>query len=597
LRKEQFEREPTFAKRDEAPLYDALDRWARTTQTGDRAELSDVPDDFSAWREVASTAETCTGQKCPHYDRCFVFKMRKAAADADVVVVNHHLFFADLALRSSSAGDAGAAVLPPYDAVIFDEAHAVEDVATENFGVQLSDYRVAELARDALKVAATRPALAAARNAATQLLGEGKAFFDAAIRCRPASASRGGERDAAGFPRRRAEPDGRGMESDRWAIAAGSLDDAEPERLRLFELVRSLGAALSQSADEDARLLERRCSAMCAAIDLFAPPRTQAARTDVEYDPGEAPPATREATRAAIVHWAELRAGHLFLHASPIDVARLLQDRLYDRIGPIVFTSATLAVAGSLDYFARRVGLKDAQGPLFPLDEAVLASPFDYGNNAALYVPREMPDPSDDGFAEAVAAQLRELLPVTGGRAFALFTSLRNMRRVHQIVAPELPWRVLLQGERPKAHLLRAFREEPSVLFASQSFWEGVDVPGEALSLVVIDKLPFASPSEPIVQARIDDVRAGGGEPFSSFQLPQAALALKQGFGRLIRSARDRGIVAILDPRILRKSYGRRFLESLPQCRLVRTPAEARAFWSRSADAHTAPSRVHGTPT
>jgi ATP-dependent DNA helicase DinG len=263
-----------------------------------------------------------------------------------------------------------------------------------------------------------------------------------------------------------------------------------------------------------------------------------------------------------------------------VDVAGIFQDHLYDRVGPVVFTSATLAVGGSLDYFARRVGLKDEGGPLFPLDEAVLPSPFDYEANAAIYLPERMPDPQDDRFADAVADELRQLLSITAGRAFALFTSLRNMRRVYELLAPELPWQVLLQGERPKAQLLKAFRERPSVLFASQSFWEGVDVQGDALSLVAIDKLPFASPGEPLVQARIERLRAQGEDPFTAFQLPEAALALKQGFGRLIRSAKDRGIVALLDPRIAGRGYGRRFLQSLPRCRVVRSPEQARDFWT-----------------
>jgi len=340
-------------------------------------------------------------------------------------------------------------------------------------------------------------------------------------------------------------------------------------------------------------LLERRCSALAAELSLFGrrasvcsglrpPPVAGKAgssaplRPDIEYDEGEAPPQAR----SDVVLWGESRLGHLFLHASPLDIAGILQDRLYDRIGPVVFTSATLAVDGSLDFFTRRVGLADAHGPLFPLDVKVLPSPFDYRQNAALYVPRTMPDPLEDGFAEAVAGELRALLEVTSGRAFALFTSLRNMRRVHDLLAPELPWQVLLQGERPKAQLLRSFREKPSVLFASQSFWEGVDVPGEALSLVVIDKLPFASPQEPLVQARIDQLRSQGEDPFDAFQVPQAALALKQGFGRLIRHARDRGIVAVLDARLSRRAYGKRFLQSLPPARLLRSVEEARAFFS-----------------
>ncbi|HYR18167.1 MAG TPA: ATP-dependent DNA helicase [Myxococcales bacterium] len=550
LRKEHFDRQPTFAAREDAGMYGQLHAWAQETRTGDRAELAGLPESFATWREVNSTADTCTGQKCPHYDGCFVFSMRRQAADADVVIVNHHLFFADLALRSSSAGDAGAAVLPRYDAVIFDEAHAAPEVATENFGAQLSSFRVAELARDALRVPAAPPP---ARDLAGRLLLYGSAFFEAAARCRPPSGK---------FSR----------DADRWSLPPGSLAPAEREREGLTELLRGLGAALSGSGSDEVELLERRCLALSADLLLFGASQAVSGRGDIEYD--EPPPPDR------LVQWAEQRSGHLFLNASPIDVAGIFQDHLYDRVGPVVFTSATLAVGGSLDYFARRVGLKDARGPLFPLDEAVLPSPFDYEANAAIYLPQRMPDPQDEHFAEAVADELRGLLPITGGRAFALFTSLRNMRRVHELLAPELPWQVLLQGERPKAQLLKAFRERPSVLFASQSFWEGVDVQGDALSLVVIDKLPFASPGEPLVQARIEQLRAVGEDPFSAFQVPEAALALKQGFGRLIRSAQDRGIVALLDPRIAGRAYGRRFLSSLPRCRVVRSPDEARGFWT-----------------
>jgi ATP-dependent DNA helicase DinG len=610
LRKEQFEAAPTFERREEAPLYRKLDDWSRRTSTGDRAEISDLPEGFSAFREVFSTAETCTGQKCPHYDRCFVFKMRREASEADVVVVNHHLFFADLSLRSSSAGDAGAAVLPRYDAVIFDEAHAVEEVATENFGVQLGSFRVAELGRDAARVLAGNGDLSAARDLAARLVGAGRAFFDAALRCRPV-AEKG--------QRKRMGSDPAFADGDRWAIPIGSLDPAEPERRELVEVLRSLAAQLSgkgasnggagfarvasrggqqpaasnggagfacvasrggqQAApsNDELSLLERRCSTMAAELALFAQRSAGPLRPDIEYEEGEAP----RGAQADVVLWGESRGGHLYLHASPLDVARLLQDRLYDRIGPVVFTSATLSVGGSLDYFTGRVGLSDGSGPLFPLDVKILPSPFDYQNNAALYVPRTMPDPLDDGFAEAVARELRALFAVTSGRAFALFTSLRNMRRVHELLARELPYQVLLQGERPKAQLLRSFRERPSVLFASQSFWEGVDVPGDALSLVAIDKLPFASPQEPLVEARIDRLRSRGEDPFDSFQLPQAALALKQGFGRLIRHANDRGIVAVLDSRLSRRAYGRRFIESLPPARLLRSVEEARAFFIR----------------
>ena len=537
LRYDQFLRNPTFAVREESTLFERIAAWAEVTQTGDRAELSEVPDNLAAWRDLSASADQCLGQKCEHYERCFVFGMRRQAADADVVVVNHHLFFADLALRTSSAGDGGAAVLPDYDAVIFDEAHAVEEVATEHFGSQLSSFRVSELARDSIKALAGKADLLEASALATRLLREGRDFFEAAKQSAP-----GAQLD---------------RENARWALLPGSLKPAERERRNLAESVRALGAALSGHDADELRLLERRCLSLGADLALFV---------DDAPAPGR-------------IHWAESRAGHVFLHASPVDVAQILQDKLYDRVGPIVYTSATLAVGGQLDFFERRIGLKDESGPLFLLEDAVLQSPFDYENNAALYLPKRIPDPQDPSFPEAVADELRRLLPITSGRAFALFTSLRNMRAVHAMLARELPWPALLQGEAPKQQLLKRFRDEPSVLFASQSFWEGVDVPGDALSLVVIDKLPFASPSEPLVAARIERIRDAGGDPFFGYQVPQAALALKQGFGRLIRSARDRGLVAVLDARMTRKGYGRLFVETLPRCRVVRTPEEAQSFW------------------
>jgi len=536
LRYEQFYKAPTFAVREEAALFERINDWAKDTQTGDRAELLELPENLASWRDLSASADQCIGQKCAHYDNCFVFRMRRQAADADVIIVNHHLFFADLALRSSSAGDTGSAVLPRYDAVIFDEAHAVEEVVTEHFGSQLSSFRVSELARDALKIAQSRPRLLHAAGLAGQLAREGNDFFDAAAALAPG-------------------------QSDRWSILPGALKPAEPQRKKLAELVRALGAAVGgDDEDDEVSLLDRRCTALGSELELFA--------DDVRDD--------------KLIHWAESRADHLFLHASPIDVAAILQDKLYDRIGPVVFTSATLAVGGALDYFEKRVGLADERGPLFPLDSAVLASPFDYETHAALYLPKQMPDPQDPAFVQAVADELRKLLPITGGRAFALFTSLRNMRAVHALLAPELPYQVLLQGDQTKAQLLKRFREKPSVLFASQSFWEGVDVAGEALSLVVIDKLPFAPPGEPLVAARIDRMRTAGEDAFFGYQVPQAALALKQGFGRLIRSASDRGIVAVLDARMTRKGYGRIFVESLPRCRVLRDPADALAFWKQA---------------
>ncbi len=605
LRKEQFERQPTFQTREEAAQSAALDRWAEETETGDRAELTELPEGAEVFNRLTSTADTCTGQKCGYYDRCFVFKMRRRAADADVIVVNHHLFFADLALRSSSAGDLGAAVIPKYDAVIFDEAHAVEEVATEHFGAQISSRRVAELGRDALTVLSRFPGMMKARDAAAALVRDGAFFFEAALTLREqdparrqlpqraASRARGGSKAGTDRP---------AIDSDRWPLPPGALVPAENERQLLVELLRNLGSALSapgeggeKQKDDELSLLDRRCVTLAGDLALFAPPASAMKKRKLEaagvkvidVEPVDAtgapvpPPPAQHAD--GLVRWAEQRGGNLLMHASPLDIGGLLQDRLYDKIGPVVFTSATLAVGGSLSYFTRAAGLADQDGPVYPTDELVLASPFDYQHHAVIYLPPRMPEPQDDGFIEAVTDELRKLVPITGGRAFALFTSLRNMRRAHELLAEELRetgLRVLLQGEAPKPELLRLFKERDSVLFASQSFWEGVDVQGDALQLVVIDKLPFASPQEPLTAARIERLRQEGGDPFGEWQVPQAALALKQGFGRLIRSATDRGIVAVLDPRMTTRGYGRTFLASLPPCRVLRSVDDVEAFWS-----------------
>jgi ATP-dependent DNA helicase DinG len=277
-----------------------------------------------------------------------------------------------------------------------------------------------------------------------------------------------------------------------------------------------------------------------------------------------------KAESADHVYWAEQRGKGLFLRASPIDVAKELRERMYGALDTVVYTSATLAADSRFDFFARRMGLYDEDGqPVTQVRTLAVPSPFDFPRQAALYTPTHLPDPTAPGFIEAAAEEILQLCEVTGGRAFVLFTSLRNMVRAYELTAGRLPYQALLQGERPKQQLLEAFRETPSVLFAAHSFWEGVDVPGDALSLVIIDRLPFASPGDPLVAARINQLQQRGEEPFEAYQLPQAALALRQGFGRLIRTQSDRGIVAMLDRRIVTKAYGRVFLSSLPDARRV----------------------------
>ena len=543
-RGEKFAQNPTFPARDEAALYPRIADWARSTMTGDRSEI-DLPDHYGAWRELSASGETCLGKECQRYEECFVTLARARAAQADVVLVNHHLFFADLAMRTSRAG---VEVLPAYDAVIFDEAHALAEVASEYFGLMVSSYRVEELARDAQRAVADRPDLMRlVKDRTAELTKAGERFFGAVAASmgaspapQPAHRSRGA---------REWRPASRG--DLKLALSAELLAPAEADQGRL-------DAALEDVRDIFAE----------ADVATLAGIARRAAELRVELG---AVTSMKEPSR---VYFAESRGRGVFLRALPVDVAEELVERLYRRVDTAIFTSATLAAGGKLDYFRREVGL----APEFDVAEAVFPGPFDYARQAALFVPSELPEPSHPSFFEAAAALIRELTAVTGGRAFVLSTSTRGMNALAGHLR-DLPYQVLLQGERPKAKLLQAFRDEPSVLFATQSFWEGVDVPGDALSLVVIDKLPFAPPGDPVVAARTRALEAAGRDAFSELSVPAAALSLKQGFGRLIRTRQDRGLVAVLDRRMVTKDYGRAFLATLPPAPLLRSVAAAQRWW------------------
>jgi len=515
---EAFDAEPRWLGPGEEAYGPILHEWALRTETGDRAEL-DLPEGFLSWSALSTTSETCLGQKCPLYEVCHVTQARRRAEAADVLVVNHHLFFADLALRS---GNKGEGVLPRYDAVIFDEAHALEDAATEYFGMQVSSYRVEELCADALKVLPPEDGRSGMISAvALKIRSAAEAFF-------------------------RATPAALGLMGEAVRLTPQSF---QPLSRKVEELLEGLAALGSVTAGEEAPellALCRRSSDIAGELDFI-----------------------RLAEESDHVYWAEARGRGVFLRAAPIDIARELRKRLYSAVDTVVFTSATLTAEGRFDFFARRMGLgPDELGETVATVRKVqVASPFDFKRQAALYVPGHLPEPNAPGFVEAVAEEVVQLTRITEGRAFVLFTSLRNMEQCHQLCRNRLPFQVLLQGERPKSALLDAFKREPSVLFASHSFWEGVDVPGEALSLVVIDKLPFASPGDPLVAARIQQLRERGEDPFGGYQLPEAAIALRQGFGRLIRTREDRGIVAILDQRLVTKRYGSAFIRSLPAAR------------------------------
>jgi len=505
--------------REDADAFAMLLRWAERTGTGDRAELM-LPEGFSGWRQVSTTPEGCLGTRCPQHTACFVTRIRQEAEESQLVVVNHALFFADLVVRTGRGN--GEGVLPRYEAVIFDEAHGLEDAATEFFGTTVSSHRFDELTRDAQAALPIEDARSGVLSAlAVKVRAHAEAMWAAAPR-------------AVGM-----------SEEATVRLTARALAPLERHVQAVLEGLGALGGFAAGHEEPDLGALARRAAELGAELDFV-----------------------RRADAPDHVYWAEGRGRGLFLRAAPISIAEAMRERLYGAVDTVVFTSATLRTGTSFEYFCRQVGLLDAEGEaVAPLTQLAVPSSFDYARQSALYLPTSLPEPREPGFPEAVAEEIARLVEVTGGRAFALFTSLRNMERVHALLSGRLPYPMLLQGEAPKPVLLDAFQSTPSVLFASASFWEGVDVPGDALSLVVLDKLPFASPTHPVVAARIEALEAAGREPFSSYQLPEAALALRQGFGRLIRTRSDRGIVALLDVRVGRKAYGRQLLAGLPPAR------------------------------
>jgi ATP-dependent DNA helicase DinG len=535
-----------------------LEQWASDTETGDVAELVTLGEGDAIWREVSSSSDTRIGASCAYHDECFVTRMKRDLEEARLLIVNHALFFADLAVKLAAAerGFAGAGALPAYDAVIFDEAHEIESAATDFFGVRISGARVAALVRDADRAfvsagLADRLRAKGEGTALTAIVREASDAFFAEL----ASVAVGtGEGRASLGP-------------DTWM---GILRDAYH---RLDAALEALGGyALANAKDEAVRMIAARATELRgAAAKIVDPMRNQ-------------------------VTWVEVRARAVSVGASPIDLADMLRARVFEPIGSVILTSATLTTAGGsgerggsgFRYLRSRMGLDERVG--VPVDELEVPSPFDYPRAALLYTPRDLPEVADPAFVARAAERVQELLAITGGGAFVLCTSNRAMHAFATSLRARLPRRPLVQGDAPKQMLLRRFRADGhAVLIATMSFWEGVDVPGHALRLVVIDRLPFSVPTDPVVAARCRAIEEQGGNPFLAYTVPEAAITLKQGFGRLIRTKTDVGIVAILDRRVRTRGYGASLLAVLPPARRTDKLADVAAFWSavtaRQADA------------
>jgi len=524
--------QPVLSGLEEIEQYRAIAAWEKTTGTGDRAELAELPEASLLWHKLDARADACMGQKCSEFERCFITEMRRKAMESDIIIVNHHLFFADLAIKLQADGAPDAGVLPEAAAVIFDEAHELEDVAGNYFGISVSNLRVEDLARDVESSLQHNRMMSASLSGALGSLRERSQFFFSLL-------PPGDGRFAFETRREFLEENGDEFLGLNQALTrlSGELEGLQQKPEEVFQFVRraqeiqvQLGYAMESEDRNTVFWIERRAG-------RFGRGPNKAAETS---------------TRGR---------QNVFLQATPIDVGPILRECLWSKLECAVLTSATLAVGGGFEYIRQRLGLEHAR-------ESVLPSHFDYESQALFYVPPDLPDPRTPQFTAMAAERIRRLLEITRGRAFVLFTSYAQMNDVYQRLLGEVAFPLLRQGDAPKNALLEEFRLTPNaVLFATSSFWQGVDVQGEQLSCVIIDRLPFAVPSDPVVAARVKAIDADGGNAFFQYQVPAAVITLKQGFGRLIRSLHDRGLLVLLDNRILKKQYGRVFVESLPKYR------------------------------
>jgi len=524
----QMADQPMLKGIEEIDSFRQIRDWAKLTETGDRAELTFLPDDSDLWTRLDARRDTCTGKKCADFNQCFLTSMQQRAKEADLIIVNHHLFFADLALKQDDFGS----ILPEYSAVVFDEAHEMEDVASDYFGRQISNFRFEELARDADQTLRLLNLGSPSLLRKTQRIRErSRGFFELFPSRDGRFSFSGGEREAF-------------LEQNREAYDAltASLKGVETEF-----------AALATKPEELTRIARRSFELRQELAFLF------------------------ESNEKNFVYWYERRNKGVFLTATPIDVSQILRERLFEQFDTVILTSATLTVGGRFDYIRQRLGIDHAKDRALPPE-------FDFPSQALLYLPRTMPDVRDAGFPAKAADEIAKLLELSQGRAFCLFTSYSQMNDLFERLRSRVPFPLLLQGTAPRSVLLERFKNTAAaVLFATASFWQGVDVPGEQLSCVIVDRLPFAVPSDPIVAARVRALQEDGRNPFAEFQVPQAVLALKQGFGRLIRTKTDRGVLALLDTRLQRMPYGKIFLESLPHYGTTQELAEVARFFSAKA--------------
>jgi ATP-dependent DNA helicase DinG len=546
---------PLLSGLDEISQFHSILQWEKHTETGDRAEIDALPENSQLWGKLDARSEVCLGQTCPNWEQCFVTSMRRKALESDIVIVNHHLFFADLSIKQQAAGAPDAGILPEAAAVIFDEAHELEDIASQYFGIALSNARFEELARDTDSMLRAKGVSTSAIESATQTIRDRSKLFFASLPAGPSDLGRLEFLDRADFLEDR---------GDAYIGATNALSRLEGELERLREVEEASGLR-KRAAD-----IRNHLKFLLESED----PNT------VFWIERRATSGLRNAARAARdtqVHMPQAFSTHI--QATPIDVSTLLADTLFQHYPSVILTSATLTVAAqdgtpNFDHLRKRLGVP------FP-KELVVPSHFDYAKQALLYLPPYMPAPRDPQFLPQAAEKIRRVLEITRGRAFCLFTSYAQMRELHDRLLTQLPYTLMMQGSAPRHVLLQQFRETPNaVLFGTSSFWQGIDVQGEQLSCVIIDKLPFAVPTDPIMKARTDAITAAGGNAFNDLQVPQAVIALKQGFGRLIRSLSDRGVLMLLDPRIRTTRYGATFLDSLPPYRRTDDIAEVEKFFS-----------------